>query len=260
MGLYVSEEGPAAAEPVVFLHGAASSTRQWDIEGQQLAEELRCLYIDLPGHGRSAGTAWVSIDDAAATVADTLRQHTAGRVSVVGVSLGGYVALRLAMTEPERVSGVIVSGVSVVPASFGVRMWQRSQLVARYAGIRRAMASGSTGLGADSERVGVTEQVVMPARTALAIADEVAVFELPERPKRWATPLLAVAGEHESRDVLRSLSRLARRFSPSWAKYVPDAGPLWPAEQPGLFGAMVRSWTTERRLPPKLRDPEQWTG
>ncbi|AYY14449.1 alpha/beta fold hydrolase [Actinobacteria bacterium YIM 96077] len=262
MGLYVAESGPASGIPVIFLHGAAASGSMWDAQSRYLANDLRCLVVDLPGHGESVNVAWESLDDAARRVADVIEGRAGGRASVVGLSLGGYVAIHLGQAAPHLVAGMIVSGVSVVPASFGTRVWQRGQLMARYTSVRRLVSPATRTVGGHDS--GADDRpdpaAALPRMISKRIADEVINFRLPDRPPQFDCALLAVAGEHESREVLGSLRPLADRFTPSWAKYVPEAGHAWHVEQPELFNAMVHSWVTERLLPPKLRDPEPWMG
>ncbi|WP_166355369.1 alpha/beta fold hydrolase [Phytoactinopolyspora limicola] len=262
MGLHLEVAGPPEGYPVVFLHGAvAEGGQSWQSQVRDLTEDLRCYVVDLPGHGGSSAVPWASMEDTADQVADAIKRETAGAVGVVGMSLGGCVAVRLVMRHPELVASAVVSGVSVLPASFGTRMWQRGQLLARYTSLGSLLPAGDRGPANNGDRTGARAAPAAVARQAQRkIADEIVNFRLPAGGQKVECALLAVAGEHESRQILLSLRPLAARFTAGMAKYAPESGAAWNTEHPELFNAMVRSWVSEQRLPPKLRDPEQWTG
>jgi 2-succinyl-6-hydroxy-2,4-cyclohexadiene-1-carboxylate synthase len=104
--------GPADAPAVLFLHGFMGSRRDWAPVAAALAPALRCLLVDLPGHGETADPAdealWTP-DGCVGALAQILAG--AGGGNVVGYSLGGRLALQLAIEHPRTVArGVIISG------------------------------------------------------------------------------------------------------------------------------------------------------
>jgi pimeloyl-ACP methyl ester carboxylesterase len=100
---------------IVFLHGTRLTGASWAVEVAALADEFHCLAPDLPGHG-TAATEWFTLAGAAQDVADLIeRDATDGRAILVGLSLGGYVAMDVAARWPERVAGLAVSGATAEP-------------------------------------------------------------------------------------------------------------------------------------------------
>jgi pimeloyl-ACP methyl ester carboxylesterase len=115
--------GPPEAHPIVFLHAAGWTRAIWTPQLRELASGYRVLAPDLPGHGAFAGTRFTF--DAAQTVVErTLEVVPDRRVLLVGLSLGGFVALLYAARHPERLAGLVLSGCSV-------RLTGRLRLLAR---------------------------------------------------------------------------------------------------------------------------------
>lgn len=102
--LSVGTAGPRIA----FLHGLFGQGRNWSTIAKALAgpggDGARCTLVDLPDHGRSPWTEKFSFASYAASVASTLRAIDEGPWVVVGHSLGGKVAMTLALTEPDLVA------------------------------------------------------------------------------------------------------------------------------------------------------------
>jgi 2-succinyl-6-hydroxy-2,4-cyclohexadiene-1-carboxylate synthase len=107
--------GPPGAPVVVLLHGFLGSSADWDATVRLLAPRLRTLAVDLPGHGETAepgeDDVW-SMEGCAAAVAGLLDSHGVARAAVAGYSLGGRVALHLAVRHPERVSRLVLLSAS----------------------------------------------------------------------------------------------------------------------------------------------------
>src|SRR6201991_1614398 len=100
---------------VVFLHGGGQNAHTWDTVIVGLG--LPALAVDLPGHGRSA---WREDGDYgptlnAAAVEPVVRAHAPEADLVVGMSLGGLTALRLAVAAPDLVRKLVL--VDVTPSA-----------------------------------------------------------------------------------------------------------------------------------------------
>jgi len=104
------EAGPAdAPEVVVLLHGIAGSSGTWAEVMESLGPGVRVLAPDLLGHGESAKPRGdYSLGAYASGVRDLLQALGIGRVTVVGHSLGGGVAMQFAYQFPERCGRLVL--------------------------------------------------------------------------------------------------------------------------------------------------------
>lgn len=109
--------GPDVATPVLFIHGAIVSS-MWRLQVDRLRDRYRCVVVDLPGHGRLAGRPF-TIDGAVDAVREAIDGAAGGRAVLVGLSLGGYVAMAVAARHPERVRGLVVANASLEPRGLG---------------------------------------------------------------------------------------------------------------------------------------------
>ena len=113
--LYTRAVGDSGAR-VVFLHGLLGQGRNFTSIAKALQPEFRSLLVDLPNHGHSEWTAHVDYVDLADRVARALRTGFAadGPVHVVGHSMGGKVAMVLALRHPDLVDRLVVADISPV--------------------------------------------------------------------------------------------------------------------------------------------------
>jgi pimeloyl-ACP methyl ester carboxylesterase len=115
------------ADPeIVFLHGGGQNAHTWD--SVVLALGRSAVAVDLPGHGHSFTRPdrnygpWLNAEAVAAVVAQLVH----GPVALVGMSLGGATAIRLAATKPALFSSVVI--VDVTPqVNDPTRSWSTSQ-------------------------------------------------------------------------------------------------------------------------------------
>jgi pimeloyl-ACP methyl ester carboxylesterase len=108
---YYDEHGEG--EPLVLLHGGIGSGQMFAGLAPALAAGRRVIVVDLQGHGRTGDVDRpLDVEAMADDVAGVIEQ-LAGRADVLGYSLGGAVALRLALQHPERVKDLVVVSVAI---------------------------------------------------------------------------------------------------------------------------------------------------
>ncbi len=101
------ERGDAAALPVVFIHGFPFSHAMWEPQLEAVGRAHRAVAYDLRGHGRSdVGDGQYTIEGHVDDLLGLLDHLGIGRAVVVGLSMGGYIALRAVERAPERFAGL----------------------------------------------------------------------------------------------------------------------------------------------------------
>jgi pimeloyl-ACP methyl ester carboxylesterase len=120
--------GKEGGSLVVFIHGSPGS---WDafssyLMDPSLTTTARLVSVDRPGYGSSErGRVEVSLQNQAALISESIRAEGMGKPAIlVGHSLGGPVAARLAMDFPELVSGLVLVAPSIDPAMEETKWFQ----------------------------------------------------------------------------------------------------------------------------------------
>ncbi|NJL94331.1 MAG: alpha/beta fold hydrolase [Anaerolineae bacterium] len=109
--LYAADHQRKAAQktPLILIHGAGSSHLAWPAALRRW-EGRRVLALDLPGHGRSEGTSSATLADYSQAVQALGQALELEQGVVVGHSMGGGVALHLALQAPALVAGLVILG------------------------------------------------------------------------------------------------------------------------------------------------------
>jgi pimeloyl-ACP methyl ester carboxylesterase len=109
------EPEPDRRPTIVFLHGTVLTGAAWHAQVAALGDAFHCLAPDLPGHGTAREVPF-AIEEAASRVAALIEREAHDRRAIlVGLSLGGYVAMTLAARRPELVAGLAIAGATADP-------------------------------------------------------------------------------------------------------------------------------------------------
>ena len=106
----LGDDGPTVA----FCHGLFGQGKNWTQIAKALSADHRVVLVDRPNHGRSPWTETFHYLDLADQVAETLRPE--GPLALVGHSMGGKIAMCLALRHPELVERLAV--VDIAPVAY----------------------------------------------------------------------------------------------------------------------------------------------
>jgi pimeloyl-ACP methyl ester carboxylesterase len=162
---------PGRSPGVVFLGGFRSDmtgTKAVYLEDWARAQGRAFLRLDYTGHGASSGDFLEGcIGDWARDARDALDRLTEGPQVLVGSSMGGWIALRLARSAPERIAGLV--GIAAAPDFTEDSMWAGFDADQR----ARLMAEGAVALPSDysDEPYVITRRLIEDGREQLVLRD-----------------------------------------------------------------------------------------
>ncbi len=116
VNLFHRDLGGAGRPPLVILHGLLGSSRNWQTAGRDLGAQYHVSALDLRNHGQSPHSAEMSYETMVADVLGWLDAHGLAKVTLLGHSLGGKVAMALACRHPDRVEHLAV--VDIAPRDY----------------------------------------------------------------------------------------------------------------------------------------------
>ncbi|MGI0118092.1 alpha/beta fold hydrolase [Zooshikella sp. RANM57] len=114
LDLYYRHQGLQGNPPVVLLHGLFGSLENLGSVAKALAEEFSVYSVDLRNHGRSPHHDMMNYELMAGDIIRLLDTLSLAKVMIVGHSMGGKVAMEVALRAPDRVSGVVVADIAPV--------------------------------------------------------------------------------------------------------------------------------------------------
>lgn len=253
MSLYVREAGPVAAPAVLFLHGLGLSGAMWQPQFERLADFYHCLAPDLPECSNSAAIGPFTLKDAAGRVASVIRERVpGGSAHVVGLSLGGAVALQMLRDEPQVVDHLLISGTArELPAPLDAlrRLDERILHLLSHERLAEFLLQPYHITQAYREQLLADLRTVEPEAT-LHFIWELTKLRLPRNSGQVA--ILIVAGQKEAFVTQQAAYAMSRAVPFARGALVPGAGHFWNLESPDLFTQMVRAWIEDEVLPSRL--------
>jgi pimeloyl-ACP methyl ester carboxylesterase len=252
MSLYVREKGPRNAPAVLFLHGLGLSHTMWNPQFEQLCDSYHCLAPDLPECGKSTATGPFTLKDASRRVIEIIRERVpGGSAHVVGLSIGGVVALQILRDEPQVLDQLMISGTSIrVPSYLDTLLRLDEQVLHPFYHDRLAEY--------------LLRQYRIPSRyRSLLLADlrkvepgalghliqEMTRMHLP---REGQVPTLLAMGQQEAFEIKHAVYEMCRTLPHAQGVLVPGVGHFWNLEAPEVFTKTLQAWIRHEPLPTNL--------
>ncbi len=216
--------------PLVFIHGAGDSAHMWRLQLEQLQLEYQAYAIDLPGHGDRPDTlaAEATVQDYTQAIQQVIVDELhLNRPIIVGHSLGGAIALTMALEHGSELSGLLLEAARTAPEQARLQLVDLS--------VAKTTASSVT-------------QAVVKAQAPLAptilYRDLLAcnAFDCMTRLHEIALPTLIVCGSEDSATPVKYSHYLHEHIAGSTLRIIPNAGHYVPREQPETVNETIREW------------------
>jgi 3-oxoadipate enol-lactonase len=235
--------------PVVFLHAFPLDRTMWAPQTSALADQWRCLAIDVRGFGESTAEGPFTVDRYADDVAAVLEAAGVGRAVIVGLSMGGYVAFAFWRSHPQRVRAFVLADTRAGADAPDTRE-RRRELMAL------ARTSGAAAV-ADRQIVGLLGKTTRERRPDLAAGVRAiaanasvegivgALEALVARPDSTPTlstvsvPTLVIVGEEDVITPMKEARVMQAAIPGSRLEVLAHAGHLSSVERPAAFNAVL---------------------
>ncbi len=240
-----------AGYPLILLHAGIANSRMWNAQFAPLAAHYRTLRYDLRGHGQSPVTPvdfshWQDL-------LDLMNYLEIEQAHLVGISMGGSVAIDFALERPERVGALALASTS--PPGFlhgGPIRYQAEATQAFQAGDFVAAAEFEVRMWVDGPRRG-PDQLDPEMRDAIRDMDienlkydatgvgRLAPVEPPavERLEEIVAPTLVMFGELDQPFIQAGSELLAKRIPAARLVSIPGVGHLLNMEAPEEFNRLA---------------------
>jgi pimeloyl-ACP methyl ester carboxylesterase len=222
---------------VVCVHGAGGSRLNWPREIRRLPG-AETIVLDLPGHGRSSGAGCRTVEGYTAVLVATFKALNLSRAIVLGHSMGGAVALQMALSHPARVQGLVLIGTGarlrVAPALLEELLEAPEQAIA-------LIVEWAFGPDAPAELKRAGQEVMAQTPPQVLHGDFVAcdAFDVAGRLGDIAAPTLVIAGTADRLTPLKYAEFLAREIPGAELHPVEKAGHMTMLERPRTVGEAV---------------------
>jgi pimeloyl-ACP methyl ester carboxylesterase len=237
---HVYQEGEQL--PVILIHGAGGNHLYWPAEIRRLAG-YQVIALDLPGHGKSGGRGQQSIRAYAEQIMQWAQALHLPRAVVVGHSMGGAIALELALKYPEQVLGLCLVGTSA-RLRVSTQIFEESAHPTTYQRAIDTIIEWSFSPSSPQRLKELAAQRMVETRQTVLYGDFLACqgFDVSEQLAEIQLPALVICGEQDRMTPVRHVQFLADHLPQGRLEIVPDAGHMVMLEQPLLVAALLREF------------------
>lgn len=247
--LYYEDTG-GAGMPVVFSHGLLWDTKLFAPQIAVLKDRYRCLAYDHRGQGRSAdGTGRaISVETLTEDAAALIEKLDLGPVHFCGLSLGGIVAMRLAICRPDLIRSLVLLDTTADAEPYKWK-YQALNVIARVAGLGAVSAMampalyGRTALKdparADERREWKQQLIGNRGTIWRAINGVLDRKSIHSELAKITVPTLVAVGDEDTSTPKVMAERIAAGIAGAKLLVIPNAGHGSTLEQPALVTAAI---------------------
>lgn len=254
--MHYAEQGDAAGEPFILLHGYSDSWFSFSRVLTPLAREARVYALDLRGHGKTDRPAsGYHMRDLAADVVAFMDAKGIAKATIIGHSMGGFVAQQVALAVPQRVSHLVLVGSATTPRNIAGFGELEQAVIALTDPVPESFArefqvsTVHTPVGAEFIDRAVAESLRLPARVWRQLMEGMKATDAAGALYWSGIPVLVLRGEKDTYITAAETDALVALVAAKSVKTYANTGhaPHW--EQPVVFAQDVLAFRREGRFP-----------
>ena len=243
-------------EPLLLIHGLGSSTEDWEWQVPVLRRAFTVVTYDVRGHGKTGKPVEsYSMSQFSNDAAKLITALALGPMHVVGLGMGGMIALQLALNYPDLVRSLVIvnSGPETVPRTLRERLaTARQKIVAQTVGMPRMGRALADRLLPRPEHAArrnafLARWLRNDKRAYLRVVDAMAGWSIADRLSDIDCRVLFLASDHDDTPVARKRAYAARIRNASLV-VIPDSHHALPIECPEQFNMALCCFLSTVRI------------
>jgi 3-oxoadipate enol-lactonase len=255
--LYYEDNG-SGAETIIFVHGFLWSGRMFDDQVAALKDRYRCITVDLRGQGQSEVTqSGYDIDTLSEDVAALIEVLECAPCHFLGLSMGGFIGLRLAIRRPDLLKSLMLLETSADPEpKENIGQYRLLSLVARWFGlgivagrvmpimfgekflndpVRKNQKEEWRKRMIANHRIGIT-RAFKGVITRTGVYDQI---------DKISVPTLIIVGAQDTATPLEKAERMHARIQGSNLVVIPGAGHTSTVEEPEAINLALEKFLSD---------------
>jgi pimeloyl-ACP methyl ester carboxylesterase len=240
---------------LVLIHGGQMDRRMWDMQFDLFAGSYRVIRYDVRGYGKSdvPRRGFAHEDD----LFELLRLLGADKVSIIGLSLGGRIAIDFAIKHPQMVESLVLAGPGLSGFKFSDQSGWSIVEAARDEGLTKAaeMWLKHPYMAPAMENPAIRQKIRQLAIENGHVWLENPIFEREMKPpaierlSQIRVPTLIVVGDRDVEDIQKIVDTLKGGISGSEKLVIRGAGHIVNMEKPEQFNQVVLEFLGKKRSP-----------
>jgi len=250
------DPNPTGDPVLLLLHGLGADSTSWGYQIPVLmGANMRPISLDLPGFGKSIyhGRNW-TIRTVASETSDIVRSFISSTCTVVGISMGGTIALQLCLDYPEMVERLVLVSTFATLRPKYLHQW--IYLISRF------IKANLRGVNAQAEMVAhrifpspeqellrqaLIQQILQAdPKVYVSAMRALGLFDVTKRLHEISVPTLVISGREDTTVPLENQSELASKIMGARQVIIPGGGHAIIVEQPDLFNQALLEFLTNK--------------
>jgi pimeloyl-ACP methyl ester carboxylesterase len=243
-----SNGGTKTNPPIVLIHGAGGTHLHWPHNIRRLPG-YRIISIDLPGHGKSKGLGQQNIHGYVKDLFNLYHALDIYRALLIGHSMGGAIALSMAINHPENVIGLGLIGTGARLA-VNPNLLEKLSMPATFEPALKLIARWSFSKGTDVQIMESLANQLAENRPAVLHGDFVACnnFDVMNRLVEIKVPTCIICGDEDRMTPPRYSEYLSQKIYDALLQIIPNTGHMVMIEQPEEVANVLLEFISSRQL------------